>query len=81
MEIEVKPSRNGQIQFMAKLPLTSRKARFGSTPLFQSAFGFVGKGIAAFLGFHRNRRKMLERIRVLGFGQLYLLFTLHATSV
>lgn len=53
MEIEVKPSRNGQIQFsskfMAKLSLTSRKAKFGLIQLFQLAFGFVGRGAAALL--------------------------------
>lgn len=50
---KVKPRGDGQIQFssefMAKLPLTSRKARFGLIQLFQFAFGFVGRGVAAFL--------------------------------
>lgn len=59
---------------------TSREARFRLIQLFQLAFGFVGRRAAACV-ICQNRRKMFERIRVPGFGQLHLLFTLHTTNV
>lgn len=82
LETDFSPSRNGQIQFssefMAKLPL-QEKARFRLIQLFQLAFGFVGRRAAACV-IRQNRRKMFERIRAPGFGELHLLFTLHTTN-
>lgn len=84
MEIDVKPSTNSQIQFSsgfrAKLSLTSSKI-WVDTAIPVSIWFCGERGSSFFCVIHQNRRKMLKRIRVSGFGQLHLLFTLHATNV
>jgi len=54
METEAEPSRNGQTwfssEFMAKLPLPSRKPRFGPIQLFQQPLVPWGEGRQLVLG-------------------------------